>query len=48
MRKNFVQAQPWVQKCYPDSAQTKTPNCRWYAPVGQMKQSVRKIKFGKS
>ena len=28
---NTVQAQQWLEKCYPDSAPSKTTICRWYA-----------------
>ena len=31
MGKNTVQAQQWLEKCYPDSAPSKTTICRWYA-----------------
>ena len=45
MKKNTVQAQKWLEKCYGDSAPSKTTICRWYAetlkmlnaPAGQMK-----------
>ena len=29
--KNTVQAQQWLEKCYPDCAPSKTTICRWYA-----------------
>ena len=31
MQKNTVQAQQWLEKCYGDSAPSKTTICRWYA-----------------
>ena len=31
MKKNTVQAQQWLEKCYGDSAPSKTTICRWYA-----------------
>ena len=31
MGKNTVQAQQWLEKCYPDYAPSKTTICRWYA-----------------
>ena len=31
MKKNTVQAQQWLEKCYGDSAPSKTIICRWYA-----------------
>lgn len=31
MGKNTVQAQQWLEKCYPDSAPSKTTICRWFA-----------------
>ena len=31
MEKNTVQAQQWLEKCYGDSASSKTTICRWYA-----------------
>ncbi|KAJ0178113.1 hypothetical protein K1T71_005936 [Dendrolimus kikuchii] len=31
MKKNTVQAQQWLKKCYGDSAPSKTTICRWYA-----------------
>ena len=31
MGKNTVQAQQWLEKCYPDCAPSKTMICRWYA-----------------
>ena len=31
MKKNTVQAQQWLEKCYRDSAPSKTTICRWYA-----------------
>ena len=31
MGKNTAQAQQWLEKCYPDSAPSKTTICRWYA-----------------
>ena len=31
MGKNTVQAQQWLEKCYPDCAPSKTTICRWYA-----------------
>ena len=31
MKKNTVQAQKWLEKCYGDSAPSKTTICRWYA-----------------
>ncbi|XP_035223201.1 uncharacterized protein LOC118195963 [Stegodyphus dumicola] len=31
MRKNTVQAQQWLEKCYPYTAPSKTTICRWYA-----------------
>ena len=31
MGKNTVQAQQWLEKCYPDCALSKTAICRWYA-----------------
>ena len=30
-KKNTVQAQQWLEKCYGDSAPSKTTICRWYA-----------------
>ena len=30
-RSNTVQAQQWLEKCYPDSAPSKTTICRWCA-----------------
>ena len=29
--KNTVQAQQWLQKCYPDSAPSKRTTCYWFA-----------------
>ena len=31
MKKNTVQAQQWLEKCYGDSAPSKTIICQWYA-----------------
>ena len=31
MKKNTVQAQQWLEKCYVDSAPSNTTICRWYA-----------------
>ena len=31
MKKNTVQAQQWLEKCYENSAPSKTTICRWYA-----------------
>ena len=31
MKKNTVQAQQWLEKCYGDSAPSETTICRWYA-----------------
>ena len=31
IKKNTVQAQQWLEKCYGDSAPSKTTICRWYA-----------------
>ena len=31
MKKNTVQAQQWLEKCYGDSVPSKTTICRWYA-----------------
>ena len=31
MKKNTVQAQQWLEKCYGDSARSKKTICRWYA-----------------
>ena len=31
MKKNTVQAQQWLEKCYGDSAPPRTTICRWYA-----------------
>ena len=31
MEKNTVQAQQWLEKCYGDSAPSKTTICQWYA-----------------
>ena len=31
MGENTVQAQQWLDKCYPDSAPSKKTICRWYA-----------------
>ncbi len=31
MGKNTVQAQQWLEKCYSDSAPSKTTICWWYA-----------------
>lgn len=31
MGKNTVQAEQWLQKCYPTSAPSKTTICRWYS-----------------
>ena len=30
-KKNTVQDQQWLEKCYGDSAPSKTTICRWYA-----------------
>ena len=31
MKKSSVQAQQWLEKCYGDSAPSKTTICRWHA-----------------
>ena len=31
MKKNTMQAHQWLEKCYGDSAPSKTTICRWYA-----------------
>ena len=31
MGKNTVQAQQWLEKCYPECAPSKTTICWWYA-----------------
>ena len=31
MKTNTVQAQQWLQKCYPDSAPSKRTICYWFA-----------------
>ena len=41
MKKNTVQAQQWLEKCYGDSALSKTTICRWYAEFKRVVDSER-------
>ena len=38
MKKNTVQAQQWLEKCYRDSDPSKTTICGWYAGMQTSKK----------
>ena len=48
MEKNTVQAQQWLEKCYPDCAPSKTTICRWYADFkrGRTDKMMRNARVG--